>query len=167
MAANTRWTLTIVSAVVVGLVLVIVYAGLLGLEGRVDSVRLWGNRFDSNGERIYFTASSDSGQPIVAEMGHMTASTPMMACADCHGADGRGGTVWMMMGWVDAPDIRYQTLTAAEHEEGHAPYTEELIKRAITQGLDPAGEPLEFPMPRWRMSAADLEDLIGYLKQLQ
>ena len=35
--------------------------------------------------------------------------------------------------------------TEIEHEEGeeHPPYTDETIKRAITQGVEPDGEPLE------------------------
>lgn len=166
MTTETRWGLTIVAAVLVGLVLVALYAGLLALTGGLGP---WGSRFRSNGERIYFTATSNSGQPIIAEMGRMVMSNPMMACVDCHGPDGRGGTVWMMMGSFEAPDIRYKTLTTEAHgEEGeeHPSYTDELIRRAITQGLDPAGEPLEFPMPRWRMSESDLEDLLDYLKSL-
>jgi mono/diheme cytochrome c family protein len=62
----------------------------------------------------------------------------MMTCASCHGSDGRGGRVRMMMRVFEAPDIRYQTLTSEEHggegEEGaeheHEPYTDEDIKRA-------------------------------------
>lgn len=169
---TNRWGPTIFSAVLVGLALVALYAGLVAVTGDFG---LWRGRFRSNGERIYFTATSASGQPIVANMGQMMMSMPMiegpmMACADCHGADGRGGTVWLMMGSFQAPDIRYTTLTAAahgeEHEE-HPPYTAELIKRAITQGLDPAEAPLAFPMPRWRMSASDLADLLDYLKSLE
>ncbi|MER3458327.1 MAG: hypothetical protein C4309_06575 [Chloroflexota bacterium] len=74
----------------------------------------------------------------------------------------------MMMGSFVAPDIRYKTLTAAEHAAGeeHPPYTDETIKRAITQGIDPAGEPLNWPMPRWTMTEADLEDLLAFLKTL-
>lgn len=170
MTTHTRWGLTLVAAVLVGLVLVGLYAGLLAVGG---------NRFSSNGERIYFTATSDSGQPIVAEMGRMVMASPMMTCADCHGTDGRGGSVQMMthaparsagVGSFQAPDIRYRTLTAAEHEAGHEEhplYNDELIKRAITQGLDPAGEPLNFPMPRWQMSESDIEDLLDYLKSLE
>lgn len=169
---RTRWGLTNGAAVVVGLVLAALYVGLVITTGAFSpAAGPWGGRFDSNGERIYFTATSDSGRPIVAEMGQMAMATPMMACADCHGPNGRGGTVQMMMGSFEAPDIRYKTLTTEEmeHEEGeeHPPYTEELIKRAITQGLDPAGEPLNFPMPRWQMSESDLADLLDYLKSLQ
>jgi mono/diheme cytochrome c family protein len=142
-----------VSAILVGLALVALYVGLLALT--TGDFGLWGSRFRANGERIYATATSDSGQPIVAEMGALVMSTPGVACADCHGPDGRGGTVWMMMGAFQAPDIRYTILTAEAHEgahEEHPPYNDELIKRAITQGIDPAGTPMAFPMPRWRMA---------------
>jgi mono/diheme cytochrome c family protein len=134
-------------------------------------------RFDSNGERIYFTATSQSGQPIVPEvLGMHQMHSGRMACADCHGPEGRGGTITVMMDTFDAPDIRYSTLTADEHEHGeaeeagheeHPAYTDETIKRAITEGIDPAGEPLEWPMPRWRMSESDLEDLVTYLTSME
>jgi len=95
----------------------------------------------------------------------------MMACADCHGADGRGGTVSMMMGSFEAPDVRYKVLTEPRRgpEAGHAehsPYDDATLRRAITEGVDPAGAALEFPMPRWQMSGEDLADLIAYLKTL-
>lgn len=48
----------------------------------------------------------------------------------------------------------------------HPPYTEETLKRAIAQGVNPADEPLAWPMPCWRMSDEDLVDLIDYLKTL-
>ncbi len=104
-----------------------------------------------------------------------------LACADCHGPNGRGGELVMHMTMIDAPDIRWSTLTEAGHgehgdeeedhtEEGeemeHPPYTEETFKRAVTKGVEPDGEPLDEAMPRWRMSDQDLEDLIAYLKQI-
>jgi len=63
-------------------------------------------------------------------------------------------------------------LTSEEHGEGgeegmeHEPYTDEDIKRAITEGIEPDGEPLDWPMPRWTMSDEDLDDLIEFLKTL-
>lgn len=105
-------------------------------------------------------------------------ASPMMSCVDCHGEDGRGGTVQMggmmgVMGGFEAPDIRYSTLTEEENghyeQEGeeHPPYTDELLKRAITDGVNPADERLETPMPRWNMSEEDLDDLVDYLKTLE
>ncbi len=120
--------------------------------------------FESNGERIYFTATSDSGKPIISSIGTME-MRGMMSCATCHGADGKGGKGRMMMWTFDAPDIRYTTLTAGH--EGEKPYTDELIKQAITKGVDSEGKRLEPPMPVWQMSEEDLNDLIDYLKTLK
>lgn len=144
--------------------------------------------YASNGEQIYFTGTSRSGTPITFELGDgggmgggMMRGGMMrggLGCADCHGPDGRGGQVQRMMTSFTAPDIRYTTLTSGEmahgdeqgdgHADGeaHPAYTDETLKRAITQGVDPAGEPLQWPMPRWRMSEQNLDDLIAYLKTL-
>ncbi|MCZ7392322.1 MAG: cytochrome c [Candidatus Methanoperedens sp.] len=120
--------------------------------------------FKSNGERIYFTATSNSGKPIISSIGTM-AMRGMMSCAACHGVDGKGGRGRMMMWTFDASDIRYSTLTAGGGNE--TPYTDELIKRAITQGVDADGKRLEPPMPVWQMSDSDLNDLLEYLKSLK
>lgn len=153
---NRALPLTALALIVIGAL------GLLAIGG------LTRPQFRSNGEQIYFTATSQRGSLITADMGMGPMGSGMMACANCHGPDGRGGRVRMMMGSFVAPDIRYKTLTAAEHREGeaHPPYTDETIKRAITQGIDPAGEPLDWPMPRWTMTEADLEDLLAFLKTL-
>jgi cytochrome c oxidase subunit 2 len=152
---NRALPLTALALIVIGAL------GLIAIGG------LTRPQFRSNGEQIYFTATSQRGSLITADMG-MGPMVGMMACANCHGPDGRGGRVRMMMGSFVAPDIRYKTLTAAEHAEGeeHPPYTDETIKRAITQGIDPAGKPLDWPMPRWTMTEADLEDLLAFLKTL-
>lgn len=94
-----------------------------------------------------------------------------LACADCHGPQGQGGRVHIMMESFEAPSITWPALTEEEHGEhaegeGHPPYTEETVKRAITQGVDPAGNRLDRIMPRWSMSSDDLDDLVDYLKTL-
>ncbi len=143
----------------------------------------FGGNFRSNGERIYYTGTSVNG-PISyrgGSFGGMMGGGGMMsgrlACADCHGPDARGGRHVMMMTVMDAPDIRWSTLTAEDHGESaeggheenemdHPPYNAELFKRAVTQGLDPAGEPLDPAMPRWRMSDQDIQDLIEFLQSV-
>lgn len=125
--------------------------------------------FQSNGERIYFTSTSGSGEPIIASMGTMTMHSTRMTCASCHGANGKGGSGRMMMWTFEAPDVRYSTLTTEGHgeHEDEPPYTDELIKRAITRGLGPEGNRLDPPMPVWQMSDEDLDDLIEFLKTLE
>jgi len=74
----------------------------------------------------------------------------------------------MMDGTVDIPDIRYSTLTTARVEASTAvlAWTDADIARAIRDGVEPDGQPLKAPMPRWSMTAADMADVIAYLKEL-
>ena len=151
---------------------ILLRVGLLILAGRGAQGSGSGRQYRSDGEQIYFTGTSQRGSTITSDMRMGMMNGGMNTCASCHGADGRGGRVRMMMRTFTAPDIRYETLVgeeemAHEHEEEeHPPYTNEIIKRAITQGVNPAGELLEWPMPRWTMSEEDLVDLLDYLKGL-
>jgi hypothetical protein len=142
--------------------------------------------YDSNGERIYLTGTSADGSIDFTggDFGGMMGGQSMMgndqlACVDCHGAQGQGDGTFMPMAEIDAPDIRWSSLTEAEadehgdeagHEDEHGmehpPYDQESFKRAVTQGLDPGGDPLDPLMPRWQMSDQALNDLITYLKRL-
>ncbi len=95
-----------------------------------------------------------------------------LGCADCHGRDGRGGRAsMMMMGSFEAPDIRWSTLTSAdmEHADGeapHPPFDRDSFARAIRDGVDPGGDELKSPMPRWGVNDAQVDALIEYLKGL-
>ncbi len=71
--------------------------------------------------------------------------------------------------WETAPALTAGALFG-DHGEGgdghggHDGYDDHTLRRAIRQGIDPAGEPLDDLMPRWRMSEQDLDDLIAFLK---
>lgn len=87
-----------------------------------------------------------------------------MACANCHGLDGRGKPE----GGLSPSDITSDSLTkpyGITHPDGrkHPAYTERAFATAITRGLDPAGNRLLNVMPRYSMSREDLADLIAYL----
>ncbi len=164
-----------IALVVVGLIgLLLIASAWWGWRGRPDAtepmMRGWRgfqrpSEFRSNGERIYYTATSDSGDPITFTGGPHWLYMHGGSCVDCHGPRGTGGIGVPMTNQI-APDIRYATLTTEEHGEEHPPYTDSLLRRAITEGLDPAGQPLHWAMPRWHMSDQDLNDLIGHLKTL-
>jgi cytochrome c oxidase subunit II len=165
-----KWLLIIGGGIVVGLSIVAVLAGLFYLFLRPSSASDVGpvpGRFDSNGEIIYSTGFNSDGEQIPFAGGPRWLYRHGGGCADCHGRQGRGGRV-VMMSTIEAPNIQYGHLVEEEHGEGeeHPPYTEELIKRAITEGLDPAGRPLDPIMPRWQLSDQDLDDLVDYLKTL-
>jgi len=161
----------VVAAVLVGLGLVCCVALILGgyLATRPGTVTGPPQEYVSNGQLIYFTGRNERGERIPFDGGPMWLYMRGGSCATCHGADGRGGAP-IMMGTDIPGDIRYHHLIEEEHEEEgeeeHPPYTDELIKRAVTLGLNPAGEPLDQTMPRWRMSDGDLDDLIEFLRTL-
>ena len=127
--------------------------------------------YSSNGERIYYTGVSERTGPINFQSGPMWLRMHGGGCVTCHGVTGRGG-VPVMMGTALPADIRYKALTGEDHhkegeKEEHPPYTDELIKRAITKGLDSEDKPLDLTMPRWDMTKEELDDLIEYLKTLK
>lgn len=67
--------------------------------------------------------------------------------------------------WKTAPALTSADLFKKHSENsGEDGHTEETLGRAITQGLDPEGKRLSTDMPRWTISAQDLDDLIAYLK---
>lgn len=135
----------------------------------------WGEgAFDSNGERIYFTATNSNGERITYTGGPPTGGMmggDYLVCASCHGPDAEGGLHAMMgMQVMDAPDIRWDSLAAEEEDhgsdgEGHgdSEYNLEIFRMAVVEGLHPDGEPLSEDMPRWNMGDEDLEDLSNYL----
>ena len=131
--------------------------------------------FVSNGERIYFTGTSVSGNPISASggSGHMNMHMRVhgSGCVTCHGAEREGRRLWPQF-WIEAPALTAEVLFAAdEHDDDsdghgdHESYDSNSLRRAITQGIDPAGQQLNDTMPRWNMNPADMNDLIAYLQQ--
>jgi len=142
-----------------------------GMMGRWGPQWYRKEKFTSTGERIYYTGVSARTGPIPTEGGPMWLQHGPVGCVACHGVHGRGG-IPVMMGTAIPEDIRYEALIKGEHEKGkeemkHPPYTDALIKRAITKGIDPAGEPLDWTMPRWQLRDEDVADLLGYLKTLR
>jgi cytochrome c oxidase subunit 2 len=156
---NSR-RLLILSLALIGIGLI----GLLVVGATVPAVRSREGSPEARGQWIFRTGTDwDTGLPIPASGGMMM----HMSCADCHGLDGRGLRTPMFV----SPDIRYRNLTdpagmvEPDGSRGHT-YTDELIKRAITQGIDAEGRPLAWPMPRWQMTEQQLNDLLSYLKVL-
>src|SRR5437762_1862157 len=124
---------------------------------------------EGRGKRIYVQGTSASGRAILAYLGASSIEVPgsAMACANCHGLDGRGKPE----GGVNPSDLRWESLTKPyglpnANGRKHSPYTERGIELALTRGTDPAGKKLLDVMPRYQMSPEDLSDLIVYMKRL-
>lgn len=139
----------------------------------------WGSgAFTSNGERIYFTATSERGERIAYSGGPGTGGMMMggaLTCASCHGPTAQGGQHVMHMQVMDAPDVRWSALIgeaaeghgdAEEHADHAADYNLDTFRLAVVEGKHPDGEPLNSDMPRWTVGREDLNDLLDYLKSL-
>ena len=133
---------------------------------------IFGCSFSSNGERIFFTATSKNG-PITIKEGPPMIKNAVKGCAHCHGRDGKGGHSLDATG-MKGNDIRYSKLTLKY--SGYLSFLEgkgvkvnggvdTLIKRAIIDGEGPDYK-LNISMPRWSMTDEDLNDVISYLKTL-
>jgi len=142
-------------------------------------IALWGVAFaastdqltaqEKRGKQIYLSGTSPSGREITAILGAEDNDAPgsLMACANCHGFDGRGKPE----GGVIPSNITWEELTKSyghAHASGrrHPAYAELSLAQAITEGVDSAGNQLAATMPKYRMSRQDLSDLIAYLKRL-
>jgi hypothetical protein len=147
--------LTLLAAGIIGLVL---------LSARVLVPRVTRSGVVARGEWIFRTGADLDGRPIPYEGG-----MPMrMACASCHGVDGRGLRTMMFI----SPDVTYRNLTdpagMIEPDGGRGPrYTDELIRRAVVEGIDAESTPLAWPMPRWLLTDREWQSLLAYLKTLR
>ena len=145
-----------------------------GMMGPGPGVASGTRTFASNGEQIYYTGVSRTTGPLRRTGGPRWVQHDGVGCVACHGVHGRGG-VPVMQGTALPEDIRYATLTAAEppkegekkEEKDHPPFTDATIKRAVTQGVDPANKPVDWTMPRWQMADEDWIDVLAYLKTLR
>jgi ABC-type branched-subunit amino acid transport system substrate-binding protein len=123
---------------------------------------------ERRGKDIYFGLTGPSST-ITARVGNppIELASSMVACANCHGSDGRGKPE----GQVVPSNITWEALTkpyGVTHTGGrtHPPYTDRLLVRAIGLGIDPAGNRLQAAMPRFQMTHADADALTSYLKRL-
>lgn len=106
----------------------------------------------ANGHAIFMTGRDLAGRK-------MTATRPPLrsSCMACHNANGSGG-IHLPDGAVSA-DLRHKALITDQNP----PYTVSSLERAISTGVDNAGEKLDPVMPRWRMSKDDLRDVALYV----
>lgn len=122
------------------------------------------------GRAIYRDGASSFGDAFSGRLGIAQQQMPGTAlrCANCHGADGLGRPE----GSVRPGSIVWSELTKSyghTHDGGrqHPAYDLASLKRTLTEGVDPAGNRLDGAMPRFDISARDLNALAAYLKKLE
>lgn len=121
---------------------------------------------ERRGKEIYLRGASQAPITAVIADGLLEVPASTVPCVNCHGHDGRGKPE----GGLTPANITWESLatTFVDPATGRARpgYAERSIARAITQGLDAAGNTLAAVMPRYRLSREDATDLVAYLKRL-
>ncbi len=132
---------------------------------------------NSAGEVIFRRGLLGSGEPIVAlRSGAANAEGATAACVNCHQRSGLGGPE----GRTTVPPITGRYLTRPLPKDGddgdlpfvegmrgnRSPYSDELLARAIREGVDPDGQRFSYLMPQYALGDQDMAALTGYLKHL-
>lgn len=123
---------------------------------------------EKRGKAIYLRGASPSGQEATAMMGEIDVPASTLTCAGCHGLEAQGKTE----GGVTAGNLTWSNLlkpSGHTHPTGrkHGAFDEAAFVRALTTGIDPAGNNMLVAMPRYRMSPPDIADLVAYLKRIE
>jgi ABC-type branched-subunit amino acid transport system substrate-binding protein len=120
---------------------------------------------EMQGRSLFLTGRTHEPPPY-ATVGTANVPVPATAfpCASCHGRDGRGRAE---QGRVP-PNITWPTLSAPDTTLGRQrpPYSDTLVIRAVTMGIDAGGNRLDPLMPRFHLSMADAAALLAYIKRL-
>jgi len=133
------------------------------------------------GESIYLHGVLPSGTPLEGKRiaAGLSATGVDAACVSCHQRSGLGMSEGYNLA-VTIPPIAgaylFHSREATTKEavlpyvpwmhSNRDPYTDATLARAIREGLDSQGRPLNALMPRFALSDAEMDSLIEYLKQL-
>src|ERR1051325_7500644 len=123
---------------------------------------------EKRGKALYLRGESASGKEITAILNDIDVPASTLSCAGCHGARGEGKTE----GGVTAGNLTWANLTKPyghTHPTGrkHGPFDEAAFVRAVSTGVDPAGNTMLAAMPHYQMAPDDLADLVAYLKRIE
>jgi ABC-type branched-subunit amino acid transport system substrate-binding protein len=128
------------------------------------------NAQEEAGKRLYQEGIGASGKAVTAAVGADATRVPgnIVPCANCHGIDGlgrpEGAVVPAVITWSELSKP-YGHL----HENGrrHPKFDDASFARAVTEGVDPAGQVLERTMPRYALGRDDIANLTAYIKRLE
>ncbi len=123
---------------------------------------------ERRGRAIYMRGESLSGREIKSLIGDLEVPAGTVHCAGCHGRRGEGKTE----GGVSAGSLTWTNLTKSyghTHPTGrkHGPFNDASFTMAVVHGVDPNQNRMIAAMPRYRMAAEDMSDLIAYLKRIE
>lgn len=127
------------------------------------------------GESIYLEGRLLTGEPVRAAVQRgVTLSGRDAACVQCHRRSGLGASEGQKVVRPIAGRLLFAPQPAggggrwAELTGGaaHPPYTRASLARALRDGVDPSGRPLDALMPRYRLGDDEIAQLHAYLEGL-
>lgn len=122
----------------------------------------------SLGRALYLEGRRDDGQALLAKRaGGLTLRGAEAACVNCHRRSGFGGAE----GRSYIPPINAAALFEAKAPgsgasaagTGRPAYTAQTLARALRHGIDAAGRRLDYLMPRYEFSDAEVAALLAHL----
>lgn len=120
------------------------------------------------GRRLYVDGTGAGGREVTAFLAGTSLPASAVPCAGCHGPDGRGrpegGVLPPPVGWSELARRGGHVHPAGRR---HPPFDARTLGRAVTEGVDPAGNPLDPSMPRYSLSREEVESLVAYLRVVE
>lgn len=124
------------------------------------------------GRQLYLEGMLPSGKTISGRVrGDIELSGKQVICGTCHRKSGMGSSegdqvIPALAGIMLFEPLRLPTSSNPLAPTQRPAYTDETLKRAIRDGIDSNGMPLDPLMPRYPLSDRELDLVIGYLKSL-
>ncbi|NVN93405.1 MAG: ABC transporter substrate-binding protein, partial [Desulfuromonadales bacterium] len=139
------------------------------------------------GERMYRDGLFPSGEPVTAIInGDVKVPGTAFSCVGCHLRSGIGSMEGLVLtpptngAKLYKPYYQYPPMLPPDPDQPkknmmdasfpkpiyRPAYTDETLAKALTDGIDPVGRPLNAVMPRYSIEDRDMAILIAYLKTL-
>ena len=116
-----------------------------------------------DGRRIYREGIRPSGEPLTAIVaGDVPLLGTQFSCRSCHGLSGMG----TIEGNYIVPPIAGRFLYETSAQPKRPAYDNESLARALRDGIDSTGQPLDPLMPRFVLDDDEVADLAAYLQGL-
>ena len=117
----------------------------------------------AEGQRLYREGRGVSGEPVRALVqGDVPVDGTLVTCQSCHGRSGVG----VIEGGRIAPGLAAPLIFAPDRQRQRPAYDEATLARAMRDGVDSAGRPLDPLMPRYQLGDREVAALIAYLRGL-
>lgn len=128
------------------------------------------------GRSLYLHGRLPTGEPLQGIVqGDIPVSGAQIACVGCHRRSGLGSSeggnlappVTSRALYAERLPLRHELAAAHADNPARRPaYSDATLRRALRDGINAAGRPLDPLMPRYRLDDAQIDALIAYLRTL-